>query len=173
MLAEEAIHHRRHHVVAPRHSVDPDPHQLHRAVDLLSAPRRRIFTTGGRFSALVARSLALHLEVLRPGVRFLRPEDRGSNLVDLGEQDVLVAIDLRRHQSGTVRFARAAAHRGAHVVLLTDQWLSPVAPDADVVLTTTPEAPGPCDSLVGAVLVVEALVAGVVDQLGAQQQTPS
>lgn len=147
---------------------DLDQHQLDRAIDLLSAPRRHIFTTGGRFSAVAARSLALHLEVLRPGVQFLGAEDRSSALVDLGPRDVLVAIDLRRYQTGTVRFARAAAKRGTHLVLVTDQWQSPVASDAEVVLTAALDAPSPFDSLIGATVVVETLVAGVVDRLGDQ-----
>lgn len=145
---------------------DIDRHQLDRAVDLLSGPRRRIFTTGGRFSAVAARSLALHLEVLRPGVRFLGTDDRSSTLVDLGSRDVLVAIDLRRYQTGTIRFARAAARRGTHLVLVTDRWQSPVTADAEVVLTAALDAPSPFDSLVGAAVVVETLVAGVVDRLG-------
>ena len=145
---------------------DLDTHQFDRAVDLLSAPRRRVFTTGGRFSSVAARSLALHLEVLRPSVRFLGLEDRSSALVGMGAQDVVFAIDLRRYQTGTIRFARASARRGAHLVLLTDRWHSPVAPEAEVVLTAALDAPRPFDSLVGAAVVVETLVAGVVDRLG-------
>ena len=143
-----------------------DPQQMDRAVELLSGPRRRVLATGGRFSSVVARSLVLHLEVLRPGVQFLSSEDRISAVVDLGPRDVVVAVDLRRYQTGTIRFAREAARRGAQVILLTDQWQSPVATEAKVVLTAALDAPSPFDSLVGAAVVVETLVAGVVDRLG-------
>jgi DNA-binding MurR/RpiR family transcriptional regulator len=76
------------------------------------------------------------------------------------------AVDLRRYQTGTIQFAQAAARRGAHLILLTDQWQSPVATEAEVVLTAALDAPSPFDSLVGAAAVVETLVAGVVDRLG-------
>ena len=150
---------------------DLDQHQFDRAVELLSAPRRRVSATGGRFSSVAARSLALHLEVLRPSVRFLSVEDRNSALVDMGPRDVVFAVDLRRYQTGTIQFAQAAAKRGAHLVLLTDQWQSPAATEAKVVLTAALDAPSPFDSLVGAAVVVETLVAGVVDRLGDRPKT--
>lgn len=145
---------------------DLDPHQFDRAVELLSAPRRRVSTTGGRFSSVAARSLALHLEVLRPSVRFLSVEDRNSALVDMGSRDVVFAVDLRRYQTGTIQFAQSAARRGAHLILLTDQWQSPAATEARVVLLAALDAPSPFDSLVGAAVVVETLIAGVVERLG-------
>ena len=51
-------------------------------------------------------------------------------------------------------------------MLFTDHYLSPLAAEATVVLTTTVDAPTPFDVLTPALAVVEAMVAGVVDRLG-------
>ncbi|MBX3094020.1 MAG: MurR/RpiR family transcriptional regulator [Cryobacterium sp.] len=143
-----------------------DPKEFEQAVDLLVSPRRRIFATGGRFTSLIARSLTLHLEILRPGVQFLGVEDRTSMLTDFTSRDVLFVADLRRYQASTITFGTEAARRGVHLILLTDRWLSPLASEAEVVLQVALDAPSPFDSLVGASAAVEALLGGVVDKLG-------
>ncbi len=140
--------------------------EFDRAVDLLVAPRKRIYATGGRFSSLAARSLVLHLEILRPGVTYLQPEDRSTMLIDCGKRDVVFVADLRRYQSDTIAFGNAAAGRGAQLILLTDRWFSPLAACAEVVLQVAIDAPSPFDSLVGANCAIEGLVGGVVDRLG-------
>lgn len=143
-----------------------DPAEVSRAIDLLSNPSKPVYCTGGRFTGLIARSLALHLEVMRPAVAFLGTEDRISKVLDLSQKDVVVVFDLRRYQESTARFTREAEARGARIVLVTDEWMSPISSTADVVLKVGLEAPSPFDSLIGAEALVETLVAGIVDRLG-------
>jgi DNA-binding MurR/RpiR family transcriptional regulator len=138
-------------------------------VALLADQKRPLLTTGGRFSRMLADYLALHLRLLRPGVATV-PDGASApaiTLLDVDRRTVLVAFDYRRYQRSTIDFGVAAARRGATVVLFTDHYLSPLAADATVVLTTTVEAPTPFDVLTPAMAVVETLVAGVVDRLGA------
>lgn len=143
-----------------------DPVAFRRAVELLSSPRNRVHATGGRFTAVLAKNLVQQLEVLRPGTHFLAAEDRTSNLTDLGRRDVLFAVDVRRYQESTITFGREAAARGAQLIVLTDRWLSPLAEVGEAVLTCSLDAPHPLDSMVPALAVIEALLAGVVDALG-------
>lgn len=143
-----------------------DPAEVSRAADLLADTRRPLFSTAGRFTALIARSLTLHLDVLRPGVTFLSPEDRISKVLDFTAKDVVVVVDLRRYQASTERFARETKLRKSTVILITDEWMSPITAVADVILKVALEAPSPFDSLVGAESLVETLVAAVVDRLG-------
>jgi DNA-binding MurR/RpiR family transcriptional regulator len=139
------------------------------AVGLMSDHRRPLWTIGGRFSRMLADYLALHLQLLRPAVAKVPAEagDRTITLLDIDRRSVLVAFDYRRYQRSTIDFGVAAARRGATVVLFTDHHLSPLAADAAVVLPTTVQAPTPFDVLTPALAVVEAMVAGVVDRLGA------
>ena len=142
--------------------------EFDRVVQLLADPKRRIWTVGGRYSGLLAEYLTIHLRLLRSDVQFVgRSEsDKSLALLDFGPRDVLVAFDYRRYQEATVSFvARAKEHR-VSTVLFTDPWLSPAAKHADFLVPGSVEAPSPFDSLVPSLALVEAVVAGVVAELG-------
>jgi DNA-binding MurR/RpiR family transcriptional regulator len=144
-------------------------HDFDAVVDLLADSRRRVLSLGGRVSTFLARYLASQLHLIRPGVELLDPErsNPADHLVDLGRRDVLVIFDYRRYQSDTINSARVAAGRGSTVVLVTDPWLSPAAASARFVLVTGVQTTVmPFDSLVSAVALTEALIAGVLARLG-------
>ena len=84
-----------------------------------------------------------------------------SALAQAGKRDVLVVYDFRRYSESTLTVARHVAERGGHIVLITDRWLSPVAPLAESVLVARTESVSPFDSLTAATALTEALVAGV------------
>ena len=137
-------------------------------VKLLADVRRRVMVLGGRVSAPLARYMAGQLHLLRPGIGLVDAERSApaQQLIDMRKTDVLVVFDYRRYQSDTIESARVAAARGCDVVLFTDPWLSPASASARQVLVTSVETVGPFDSLVGAIALVEALVAAVLRELG-------
>jgi DNA-binding MurR/RpiR family transcriptional regulator len=139
-------------------------------VALLADERRHAVFTGGRFSQLVAHYLYAQLRMLRPNCSLVGDsfDPRIDGLIDVGKNDVVCVFDYRRYQEDTVVFARRAADRGATVIVCTDPWLSPAAEVADHVLLSHPDAPSPFDSMLGAFAVTEALLAGVVERLGAR-----
>jgi len=143
------------------------------AVELLADVRRRVMVLGGRVSATLARYLAGQLHLLRPGIGLVDAERSApaQQLIDMRKTDVLVVFDYRRYQPDTIESARVAAARGCDVILFTDPWLSPVSAFARQVLVTSVETVGPFDSLVGAIAVVEALVAAVLGQLGPRAES--
>ncbi|GLI01777.1 MurR/RpiR family transcriptional regulator [Phytohabitans aurantiacus] len=143
-------------------------HDFLRAVDLLADSRRQIRLIGGRFSHVLAEYLAAHLHIMRTDVMCLTEGGmaRAGALLDASRKDVFVVFDYRRYQPATIELATAAAAAGASVVLLTDQYLSPIADIAEAVLPARVDAPSPFDSLVPAMALVESLVAGVSDKLG-------
>jgi DNA-binding MurR/RpiR family transcriptional regulator len=142
-------------------------------VELLADVRRRVMVLGGRVSGQLARYLAGQLHLLRPGVVVVDSERSApaQQLIDLRKGDVLVVFDYRRYQADTIESARVAAAQGCNVVLFTDPWLSPASASARQVLVTSVDNVGPFDSLVGATAVVEAVVAAVLNRLGARAQT--
>jgi DNA-binding MurR/RpiR family transcriptional regulator len=142
------------------------------AIELLSDVRRRVMVLGGRVSGPLARYLAGQLHLLRPGIDLVDSERSApaQQLIDMRKTDVLVIFDYRRYQTDTIESARVAAGRGCDVILFTDQWLSPASAFARQVLVTSVETVGPFDSLVGAMAVVEALVAAVLARLGARAE---
>jgi DNA-binding MurR/RpiR family transcriptional regulator len=146
---------------------------LNEAVELIADSRRSVMVLGGRVSSPLAHYLAGQLQLLRPGVSVVEA-DRAApahRLIDMRKKDVLVVFDYRRYQADTIESARVAAAKGGTVILFTDPWLSPASAFANQVLVTSMETVGPFDSLVGALAVVEAMVAAVLRRLGPRAET--
>lgn len=145
------------------------PRELKTAIDMLTDTRGRVFLVGGRYSQVLAHQLYLHIQQLRPRTQLLAsdPGERVWVRLDAGPRDVLVVFDYRRYQKDVVELASTLSAQGARVILFTDRWLSPVSDFADVVLPSIVESPSPFETLVPALAVVEALVAGMVVAMGA------
>ncbi|WP_439593759.1 MurR/RpiR family transcriptional regulator [Microbacterium sp.] len=143
-------------------------HDLERCISLLAEAQGAIHISGGRYSQLLGRALALHLQQLRPRVQMLPdlPSTRAAVLEDLGRRDVMVLFDYRRYEDETLLLARHARARRASIILFTDAWLSPISSVADVVLTSETRAPSPFDALTPVMALVETVVAGCFEALG-------
>jgi DNA-binding MurR/RpiR family transcriptional regulator len=143
------------------------------AVELLADVRRRVLVIGGRMSAPLARYLAGQLHLLRPGIGLVDAERSApaQQLIDMRKGDVLVVFDYRRYQADTIESARVASTQGCHIVLFTDPWLSPASAFARQVIVTSVDTVGPFDSLVGAMAIVEGVVAAVLSRLGPRAQS--
>ncbi|MYZ48212.1 MurR/RpiR family transcriptional regulator [Propylenella binzhouense] len=141
------------------------PTEFRAIVDLLADARRPIHLIGGRFTDPLARYMAAHLRILRPAVSHVegQPGNWRDHLMGFGRRDILVVFDVRRYQDDLVGLAEAAARLGATIVLLTDQWLSPVARIAAHVLPARIAAPSVWDSNAALLVLVEAIVAAVTE----------
>jgi DNA-binding MurR/RpiR family transcriptional regulator len=141
----------------------------HRAFDatvvMLADRRRRIHIGGGRITRSIAAYLATHLQMARPGVSLISstPSFWAQYLLDIGKSDVMVLFDIRRYDARMLEFAASAKERGARVVLITDQWISPIARIAVHSLPLRIEAPSSWDSNIVPLFVAEALVAATVN----------
>ncbi|KAB1978856.1 MurR/RpiR family transcriptional regulator [Streptomyces triticiradicis] len=144
------------------------PHDLERAIALLSDRKRRITLAGGRFTHLLAQYLGLHLMQLRDDVRFLpeRAVERTAVLAALTRRDVLVIFDYRRYEHDKLALAQLAQEHGGKVIVFTDTWLSPAASHAEVVFPSQVTTPSPYDSLVPTLAIVETVVAGLITAMG-------
>lgn len=131
------------------------------AVALLVDERRRVMTIGGRFTSSLAFHLYLHLRELRPRVAMVGEQTAAwpEHLLDLNRNDVLIVFDIRRFQDDVVRFARQAADSGAHVILFTDTWVSPVAAVATHVFAVRTSLPSSWESFAALMALSEALIA--------------
>ena len=137
--------------------------EIETVVGLLTDPRRPVHVLGGRFTDALARYLTAHLRILRPAVTHMdgQPVNWRDQLIDMGKRDVLVIFDIRRYQSNLAELAEAASKRHVTIILVTDQWLSPVARSARHVLPARIAVPSAWDSSAALMAIVEALVAGV------------
>ena len=143
--------------------------QLSDIVALLSNQRAKTFLIGGRFTDPIARYMAAHLTIIRPNVFHLTGQESNwrDRLIDMGKRDVLVIFDIRRYQESLIRFAEKAHLRGVHIVLFTDQWLSPIARFARHVIAGRTAVPSAWDSSAALFVAAEALIGEITRQLEA------
>jgi DNA-binding MurR/RpiR family transcriptional regulator len=144
-----------------------DKAALQYAVGVVAAKRARVVVLPGGASVGVARQLCDELTLLRPGVALVSgsPLAIAARTADLGEDDVVVAIDLRRYDRTVLEAVALARDASATIVAITDTLLSPLASYADATLVAAVEGAGPFDSHLGVLAVANALVAGVAGRL--------
>lgn len=136
-------------------------------VTALADRRRKVFLVGGRFTDPLARYMAAHLGIVRPGVIHLSGQESNwrDRLIDMERRDTLVILDIRRYQDSLLSLAEKAHRRGVRIVLLTDQWLSPIARFAAHVIAGRTAVPSAWDSSAALFVVCERLIAAVTDRL--------
>ncbi len=134
--------------------------QIRDIVALLSNRRCGIHLVGGRFTDPIARYMAAHLTIVRSNVSHLAGQESNwrDRLIDMGKRDVLVVFDIRRYQDSLLRFAEMAAKRGIHIVLVTDQWLSPIARFSRHVIAGRTAVPSAWDSSAALFVIAEILI---------------
>ncbi|MCA3573948.1 MAG: MurR/RpiR family transcriptional regulator [Aestuariivirga sp.] len=142
-----------------------DHHAFDAIVGLLADRKRRIHVAGGRITGALASYLTIHLQMARPGVSLVpaTPAAWPPYLLDIGRNDVVVLFDIRRYDALMLDFAASAREREAKIVLITDQWISPIARLAVHSLPLRIEAPSSWDSNIVPLFVAEALVAATVN----------
>lgn len=136
------------------------------AVTLLANPALRIFCGGGRYTAPLASLFSFTLAYSRPNVQHIEPNVNLASvtLADMGPDDVLVIFDFRRYQKDSLRFAQAAHRIGTRILLITDEWTSPINEFAEIVLRIQGRPFAVLQTNVPALALAEALVIGVTNR---------
>ena len=123
--------------------------------------------SGGYFSRLIARMLAIQLDQLIPNVDYA-DEPLGADIAKYlraGRDSVVIVYDLRRLRAGGQGGRLDGENGGASVILITDQSLSPSAEEADVVLPVAVDGV-PFDSFAALLVLTESLVDAVFHGVG-------
>ena len=145
--------------------------QFVRVCDMLADPRRAIYVLGGRVSDTIAFHLSFHLRQIRRDVFHLPSsvEVWPEYLLRMKPRDVLFIADFRRYQPSLARLARSARQeRGAHVVVLTDKWMSPATKHGTETLAVPIESETLWDTYTAALAVMEAIVTRIAEDNWAQ-----
>lgn len=143
------------------------PGEIERAVALLAGHPRHIVISGGYFSRLIARMLAMQLDQLIPNVDYA-DEPRGADLAKYlraGRDSVVIVYDLRRHELAAREVVSLGKTSGASVILITDESLSPAAEEADIVLPVAIDGV-PFDSFAALLVLTESLAEAVFRRVG-------
>jgi DNA-binding MurR/RpiR family transcriptional regulator len=143
------------------------PGEIERAVSSLAGRPRHVVISGGYFSRLVARMLALQLDQLIPNVDYA-DEPLGADVgkyLRAGRDSVAIVFDLRRYELAAKEAVSIAKNCGATVILITDESLSPSAEEADIVLPVAVDGI-PFDSFAALLVLTESLVEAVFQAVG-------
>ncbi|MBB6013676.1 MurR/RpiR family transcriptional regulator [Aquamicrobium sp. NLF2-7] len=141
--------------------------QLEDIAACLAEKRGHLFLIGGRFTDPLARYTAAHLAIIRPNVFHLAGQESmwRDRLIDMGKQDIVLIFDIRRYQDSLLRFAEKAHQRGVAIVLVTDQWLSPISRFAKYVVAGRTAMPSAWDSSASLFVIAESLIDAVTRRL--------
>lgn len=138
-----------------------------RAVTLLADDNHQVVALSGDASAGIVQQFAVELGMLRPGVVAALGSEVAvaRTLAGLNPGDVVLVLDLRRYDRAVLDAVRRCESSGQVIIALTDRPMSPLARAAQVSFVLTARGVGPFDSYVGALALINALVAGAAARL--------
>lgn len=142
---------------------DINKDSFNEAIDRIIAART-IYIIGVRSSSSLAGFLNLYLRMVFDNVKFVQTtsgSEMFEQIMNIGEDDVLIAISFPRYSSriiNAVEFARAA---GADVISITDSDKSPIAQSANQLLVAHSDMVSFVDSLVAPLSIINAIIVAV------------
>lgn len=130
---------------------------------------RHIYILGVRSSSFVAGYLNFYLHLMFENVTLVQSNAAGEILEQLfriGPEDVLIAISFPRYSQITITAVQFARDRGAGIIAVTDNDLSPTCQMADAALLAPCEMISFVDSMVAPVSILNALVVALANRMG-------
>ena len=140
-----------------------DTAQFDSTVSCLADTSGRLYLVGGRITRALAEYAFTHFQAIRPDVTHMTASSATwpHYVLDMREGDTLLLFDIRRYEENLLRLAQLASERGVRVILITDQWSSPVATVADHTFNCWVEVPSGWDSNTSTMLLLEAMISSV------------
>jgi DNA-binding MurR/RpiR family transcriptional regulator len=142
-----------------------DHREFDRIAELLAQRRNSVHIVGGRITHPLAHYLHTHLEMVRPGTYLMPPQPAlwPQYLLNLDRSSLLIIFDIRRYDPQIHELAKLAAERDTKIILVTDQWMSPIASLALHAVPLRIEVPSSWDSNIAPMFLIEALIAAVAN----------
>lgn len=140
-----------------------DRDEFYRTVDTL-CQAKNIYVIGARSAAVLARFLSFYFNMMFDNVRLVHTTSTSEmfeQIINIGENDIMIGISFPRYSSHTVKAFRYAHNQGAKVIAITDSKASPLAEYADNILLARSDMVSFADSLVAPMSVINALIVAV------------
>ena len=125
---------------------------------------RKIYIIGMRSASSLAGFLTFGFRMIFDNVRFVQTTSGSEifeQLMDIGEEDVMLAISFPRYSKRIIDAVTYAKQAGADVVALTDGEGAPIAAHADQLLIAQSDMASFVDSLVAPLSIINALIVAV------------
>jgi DNA-binding MurR/RpiR family transcriptional regulator len=141
----------------------------------LVACRGRIIIIGEKKGRAIALYLYAQLTLARVELLSSDASFEADRLRDIGSDDIVIAIDVRRYLARTIKAALFAVSRGARLMVLADHADAPLARRTPMKLVAATEGAGAFDSYAALVVVADCLANLVIssDPAGARARLES
>ena len=150
-----------------------NPDDFSSAVNRISEAKH-VYIFGMRSSTFVAGYLHFYMRLLFQNVTLVQASSAGEvfeQLLHLGPGDVLIAISFPRYSRITMNAVKFARDRGATIIAVTDNELSPVYQMSDEALLAPCEMISFVDSMVAPLSLINALLVAMAGQMGERVST--
>ena len=131
---------------------------------------RHIYILGVRSSSFVAGYLHFYMHLLSENVTLIQSNAAGEmfeQMLRMGPGDVLIAISFPRYSKVTINTVKFARDRGAEIIAITDNELSPVYQLSQAALLAPCEMISFVDSMVAPLSLINALLVALSNRYGA------
>ena len=135
---------------------------------------RHIYILGVRSSSFVAGYLNFYMHLLCENVTLVQSNAAGEifeQLFRIGPEDVMIAISFPRYSKVTMNTVKFAQDRGASIIAITDNELSPVYQMSDAALLAPWEMISFVDSMVAPLSLINALLVALAHRMGTDVST--
>ena len=142
--------------------------EFDRVVDKIMTSRH-VYILGVRSSSFVAGYLHFYMHLLSENVTLIQSNAAGEmfeQMLRMGPGDVLIAISFPRYSKVTINTVKFARDRGAEIIAITDNELSPVYQLSQAALLAPCEMISFVDSMVAPLSLINALLIAIGVRLG-------
>ena len=125
---------------------------------------KKIYIMGVRSSASLAGFLNYNLRMIFDDVKVVETTSGSEvfeEIMGIGAGDVMIAISFPRYSKRIINAVDYAKHAGADVIAITDSNMSPIAHEADCLLTAQSDMASFVDSLVAPLSIINAIIVAV------------
>lgn len=143
--------------------------EFDRVVDKILSSRH-VYILGVRSSSFVAGYLHFYMHLLSENVTLIQSNAAGEmfeQMLRMGAGDVLIAISFPRYSKVTINTVKFARDRGAEIIAITDNELSPVYQLSQAALLAPCEMISFVDSMVAPLSLINALLVALSNRYGA------
>lgn len=143
--------------------------EFDRVVDKIMTSRH-VYILGVRSSSFVAGYLHFYMHLLSENVTLIQSNAAGEmfeQMLRMGPGDVLIAISFPRYSKVTINTVKFARDRGAEIIAITDNELSPVYQLSQAALLAPCEMISFVDSMVAPLSLINALLVALSNRYGA------
>lgn len=147
--------------------------EFDRVVDKILSSRH-VYILGVRSSSFVAGYLHFYMHLLSENVTLIQSNAAGEmfeQMLRMGSGDVLIAISFPRYSKVTIKTVKFARDRGAEIIAITDNELSPVYQLSSAALLAPCEMISFVDSMVAPLSLINALLVALSNRYGADVST--